>query len=364
MGASSASWVGPASGRNDDGRQKPAIVKNGHQRDDRAMTATHHRVATVVVDGMAALEPSVASEFFDRGDDEFGVPWYRHTFCTERPGRVKIRGGFDLHIDRGLDALSRADTIVIPGWSPVRQGVAVSTELAEALRKAHDRGARLVSFCTGAFALAGAGLLDGRVATTHWEVAGDLARMFPNVKVDPSVLYVDDGDILTSAGSAASIDLALYLVRSDFGADVANRLARDLVVPPHRDGGQAQYIDAPMPICPDTDPLAETLDWVLGHLDEAISVEQLARHATMSTRTFIRRFRAATGTTPHKWITSQRVAAAQALLETTDLSIERIADQCGFGTAASLRNHFHRQVHCSPQAYRHTFATRTPVAFP
>jgi AraC family transcriptional regulator, transcriptional activator FtrA len=331
-------------------------------RDDRAMPASRHRVATVVVDGMSALEPSVASEVFDRGDDDFGVPWYRHTFCTEEPGRVKIRGGFDLFIDRGLDALSRADTIVIPGWAPTRQGVTVSPQLASALRKAHARGARLVSFCTGSFALAAVGLLDGRIATTHWERSDDLARMFPDVKVDPSVLYVDDGDILTSAGSAASIDLALYLVRSDFGADVANRLARDLVVPPHRDGGQAQYIDAPMPCCPDSDPLAETLDWALAHLDEAISVEQLATHATMSPRTFIRRFRSATGTTPHKWITSQRVAAAQALLETTDLPIDRIADQCGFGTAASLRNHFQRQVHCSPQAYRHTFATSGPSA--
>jgi len=319
-------------------------------------SATRHRVVTVIVEGMTALEPSVASELFELDRSDLGVPWYRHTFCTEHPGRVKMRGGLDVFVERGLDALSRADTVVIPGWRPAYEQV--SPELAAALRKAHARGARMVSFCTGAFALAGAGLLDGRVATTHWERADDLARMYPEVKVDPSVLYVDDGDILTSAGSAASIDLALYLVRSDFGADVANRLARDLVVPPHRDGGQAQYIDAPMPCCPETDPLAETLDWALAHLGEPISVDQLADHAAMSTRTFIRRFRSATGTTPHKWITNRRVTAAQALLETTDLSIDRIADECGFGTAASLRSHFQRQVHCSPQAYRQTFAAR------
>jgi AraC family transcriptional activator FtrA len=358
MGPFSARTPDPTSGTNDEERQDHAIVRNGYMRDDRAMTPSRrHHVVTVVVDGMTALEPSVSSEIFqlDRSDD-LGVPWYRHTFCTERPGRVKLRGGFDIFVDRGLDAIARADTVVIPGWRAPRDEI--GPELATALRKAHHRGARLVTFCTGAFALAAAGLLDGRVATTHWERSADLARSFPAVKVDPAVLYVDDGDILTSAGSAASIDLALYIVRSDYGADIANKLARDLVVPPHRDGGQAQYIDAPMPPCADTDPLASTLDWALAHLDLALSVEQLAHHATMSTRTFIRRFRQSTGTTPHKWLTRQRVAAAQALLETTDLSIERIADQCGFGTGASLRSHFQRQVHCSPQAYRQTFAGR------
>ena len=313
-------------------------------------------MATVVVDGMTPLEPSVAAEVFayDRSDD-LGVRWYQHRFCTERPGRVHLRDGFDVHIDHDLRSLSWADTIIIPGWPPIAEPV--SDALAAALRRAHARGARLVSFCTGAFGLAGAGVLDGRRATTHWNRTQDLMRMHPSVDVDPAVLYVDGGDVLTSAGSAASIDLSLYVVRCDFGADVANSVARDMVVPPHRDGGQAQYIDAPMAACAETDPLAATLDWAVEHLDEPLAIEQLAEHAAMSVRTFIRRFRAATGTTPHRWLTQRRVAAAQALLETSDLSVERVAEHCGFGTAASLRMHFQRQLHLSPQAYRQRFAT-------
>jgi len=321
-----------------------------------ARTTRRHRVVSVIVDGMTPFEPSVSSEVFDIDrSDELGIPWYQHRFVTPRPGRVRLRGGFDLHVDHDLSALARADTIVIPGWCG--STVPIDDELAEPLRRAHARGARLVSFCTGAFALAGAGLLDGRRATTHWERAAALAEGFPAVDVDPSVLYVEDGSIFTSAGSAASIDLALHLVRRDFGAEVANYLARDLVVPPHRDGGQAQFIDAPIPACADTDPLASTIDWALAHLDEDLPIERLAAQATMSVRTFIRRFRQATGTTPHRWLIHQRVAAAQRLLETTDLPVERVAEASGFGTAASLRAHFQRQVHCSPQAYRNTFTT-------
>jgi AraC family transcriptional activator FtrA len=318
-------------------------------------TARRHRVASVIVEGMTPFEPSVASEVFDIDrSDELGVGWYQHRFVTEHPGRVRLRGGFDAHVDHDLSWLARADTIVIPGWCG--SATPVDDALAGALRRAHRRGARLVSFCTGAFALAGAGLLDGRRATTHWERAPALAERFPAVDVDPSVLYVEDDRIFTSAGSAASIDLALHLVRRDFGADVANHVARDMVVPPHRDGGQAQFIDAPVPTYADTDPLASTIDWALAHLDEDLPVERLAAQATMSVRTFIRRFRQATGTTPLRWLIHQRVSAAQRLLETTDLPVERIATECGFGTAASLRAHFQRQVHCSPQAYRNTFA--------
>jgi len=357
MGPSSAESPPPTSGRDDHDRQDHAIVTNSHLRDDRAMASPRrHRVASVIVEGMTPFEPSVSSEVFevDRSD-ELGIAWYQHRFVTERPGRVRFRGGFDVHVDHDLAWLSRADTIVIPGWCG--SAAPIDDALADALRRAHRRGARLVSFCTGAFALAGTGLLDGRRATTHWERAGDLARAFPDVDVDPSVLYVEDGNIFTSAGSAASIDLALHLVRRDFGAAVANHVARDLVVPPHRDGGQAQYIDAPVPAYADTDPLAATIDWALAHLAEDLPVERLAAQATMSVRTFIRRFRLATGTTPHRWLIHQRVAAAQRLLETTNLPVERIAHDCGFGTAASLRAHFQRQVHCSPQAYRNTFAT-------
>ena len=319
-----------------------------------------HRIATLIVEGMTPFEPSVSAEVFDYDrSDELGVHWYEHRFVTPDPGRVRLRGSLDLWVEHDLSWLRKADTIVIPGWHPVAGQQATATiddRLADELRRAHHRGARLVSFCTGAFALAAAGLLDGGRATTHWERAPELADRYPEVDVDPSVLYVEQGTILTSAGSAASIDLALHLVRTDFGAEVANAVARDMVVPPHRDGGQAQYIDTPMPSHADTDPLARTIDWALAHLDEDLSIERLAEHATMSVRTFIRRFRQATGTTPLQWLIRQRVAAAQRLLETTDLPVERIAQECGFGTAASLRSHFQRQVRCSPQAYRATFA--------
>ena len=311
-------------------------------------------MVSVLVDGMNWFEPSVASEFFgiDRSQD-LGIPWYRHTFCTERPGRVDLHGGPPVLVDDGLDALRRADTVVIPGWSTSRDRP--SPALVDALRRAHARGARIVSFCTGAFVLAEAGLLDDRSATTHWAITDLFAERFPQVRVDPSVLYVDNGDVITSAGSAASIDLALHLIRHDHGAEVANLVARDMVVPPHRDGGQAQFIEQPVARCPETDAIAEVLDWALAHLDQPLDVETLAATAVMSPRTFARRFRAATGTTPQRWVTQQRVAAAQRLLESTELSVDAIAADCGFGTAASLRLHFHRQVGTSPQAYRRAF---------
>jgi AraC family transcriptional regulator, transcriptional activator FtrA len=323
-----------------------------------------HRVVSVLVDGMNWFEPSVASEFFgiDRSQD-LGVPWYRHTFCTEHPGRVDMFGGLPVLVDDGLDALRRADTVVIPGWSTARDRP--SPALVDALRRAHARGARIVSFCTGAFVLAHAGLLDDRSATTHWARTDLFAERFPDVRVDPSVLYVDNGDVITSAGSAASIDLALHLIRHDHGAEIANLVARDMVVPPHRDGGQAQFIEQPVARCPETDAIAEVLDWALAHLDQPLDVDTLAATATMSPRTFARRFRAATGTTPQRWVTQQRVAAAQRLLESTDLSVDAIAADCGFGTTASLRLHFQRQLGTSPQAYRRTFgavAASLPVS--
>lgn len=323
-----------------------------------AVSRSRHRVATVIVDDMTSLEPAISAEFFaaDRGPD-FGIAWYDHTFCTERPGRVRVRDGLDVFVDDDFTALRRADTIVIPGWSRVRD--LPSDALVAELRAAHDRGARLVTFCTGAFVLAAAGLLDGRRATTHWGHAEEFARRYPRVEFDPAVLYVHDDRILTAAGSASCIDLGLYVIRQDHGAEIANRVARDLVVPPHRDGGQAQYISTPMPCCSDEDPLADTLAWALEHLDEPLTLDRLAARAMMSSRTFSRRFAAATGTTPHRWIVHQRVAAAQALLETTDLPVEIVAERCGFGSAASLRAQFQQTVRSSPQAYRRAFA-RTP----
>ena len=213
--------------------------------------------------------------------------------------------------------------------------------------------------CSGAFVLAAAGLLDGRRATTHWMFADDLAERYPEVKVDPDVLYVDEGDVLTSAGTAAGIDLCLHVVRMDFGAEIANAVARRMVVPPHRDGGQAQFVDEPVPDGLGADLFGDTLTYMQEHLDEALPVDDLAARAAMSPRTFARRFRAATGTTPHKWLVRQRVLLAQRLLETTDLPVDRVAERCGFGSAAGLRDHFTRQVRTSPLAYRRTFRERT-----
>jgi transcriptional regulator GlxA family with amidase domain len=249
-----------------------------------------------------------------------------------------------------LAALRRADTIVVPACSDDPPPA-----LLDALRRAHRRGARILSLCTGAFTLAAAGLLDGRRATTHWAHADELAARYPAVQVDPSVLYVDDGDILTSAGTAAGVDLCLHVIRLDYGAEVANAVARRMVVPPHRDGGQAQFVDTPVPEQSGSEPFADTLEWLQHHLDDVITVEDLARRAAVSPRTFARRFRATTGTTPHQWMVRQRVLLAQRLLETTDAPIEAVAQLSGFGSATNLRQHFQRQVRTSPLAYRRTF---------
>ena len=319
-----------------------------------------HHVVSILVDGMSAFEPSVSVEFFgiDRSED-VGVPWYTHTFCTETPGMLSVLGGLSVLVTEGFEALDDADTVIIPGWCGVANRP--SPGLVAALQQVHARGARIASFCTGAFVLAEAGLLDGRQATTHWGRTELFAQRFPEVDVDPSVLYVDNGDVITSAGSAASIDLALYLIRQDHGAQIANLVARDMVVPPHRAGGQAQYIETPMARCDEADALAEVLDWAQAHLNQPLGVDDLAERALMSPRTFARRFRAATGTTPQRWVTAQRVAMAQRLLESTDLSVDAIAADCGFGATASLRMHFSRQVGTSPQAYRHAFSCAPAV---
>src|SRR3954468_9707153 len=261
------------------------------------MAVKRHRVVSVLVDGMSAFEPAVADEFFGYDRSEFlGVPWYRYATCTPGPSPVQI-GGFRVTEDRGLDALRRADPVVVAGWCDTeRYG---GPALAEALRQAHARGARMVSFCTGAFALAEAGLLDGRPATTHWAHADEFRARYPEVRLDPSVLYVDDGDVLTSAGSAASIDLAVHIVQQDYGSAIANRVARNLVVSPHRRGGQAQFIQAPVGPPEECGAgLADALEWASAHLDEDVTVAALAELAAMSPRHFARRFRDATGTTP------------------------------------------------------------------
>jgi AraC family transcriptional regulator, transcriptional activator FtrA len=311
-----------------------------------------HRVVTVIGPKIAMFELSVPCEVFGIDRSELAVEWYRHRVAAAVPGPHVSPEGVVVDTPYGLEQLAEADTVIIPanpfpGPPP--------EELLDSLRNAYDRGARLLSVCTGAFVLAATGILDGKPATTHWMHAEELARQFPKVRVDPKVLYVDAGRVMTSAGTAAGIDLMLHLVRLDHGAEVANAVARRMVVPPHRDGGQAQFVDLPVAGANGHQPLAEVLGWMLEHVGDDLKVEDLARRAGTSPRTFARRFRAETGTTPHQWLLAQRILLAQRLLETTDDPIELVAQRCGFGSAAGLRQHFTRAVSASPQAYRRTF---------
>jgi transcriptional regulator GlxA family with amidase domain len=306
-----------------------------------------HRVVALALPNVVAFDLSVPAQVFGR----YAGP-YAFEACAERPGRVPTTTGFSVHVDRGLGALAEADTVIVPGFDP--PAWELPGAVLAALRSAHARGARVGSICTGAFALAEAGLLDGRRATTHWAYAARLARMYPAVEVDPEVLYVDEGDVVTSAGVAAGIDLCLHLVRRDAGAEAANAIARQIVVAPHRDGGQAQFVDAPLPAA-DERGLAPTRAWALDRLREPLTVAAMARHAGCSERTFARRFRSETGTTPLQWLLRERVLHARRLLEVTDLPVEDIACEAGFGTAASLRTHFRRSTATSPMAYRRTF---------
>lgn len=278
---------------------------------------------------------------------------YEMTLCATEPGPVRTTSGFPLVADRGLDALAEADTIVVPGFDP--QAWPPEDRVLDALQAAHARGARIASICTGAFALGAAGLLDGRRATTHWRYAAQLAQLCPQAHIDPDVLYVDDGDLLTSAGVAAGIDLCLHLIRRDHGVEAANKAARQTVVAPHRSGGQAQFIERAVPPS-DDGSLEATRAYALTRLDEPLTVAQLARHAHTSERTFNRRFRQETGTTPLKWLHAQRVDHARRLLEASDLPVETVAQCCGFGSAAILRQHFRRATATTPTAYRRTFA--------
>jgi transcriptional regulator GlxA family with amidase domain len=290
-------------------------------------------------------------------------PWYEMRLCAGQPGVLHTAAGLRVETAYGLDDVARADTVIVPACArPVQ--LAPPEPLLAALRKAHQRGARLASICSGVYLLAAAGLLDGRQATTHWLYATEFARRWPTVKVDPDVLYVDDGDILTSAGTGAGIDLCLHLVELDHGTAVANAVARRMVVPPHRQGGQAQYVQ-PLPTrTTDGDGLGPVLDWARQHLDHPLTVADLARRAQLGQRTFVRRFAATTGTSPLRWLIAERVRLAQELLETTDEPIERIARQTGFGTAANLRQHFGRATSISPQTYRQVFRHRGETSSP
>jgi AraC family transcriptional activator FtrA len=335
--------------------------KAASSRGSLRATASGRRVVLVAYDGMTVFEFGVACDVF--GGDwsrelDLGVPWYQFAVCAAGSAAVRVEGGYKLEIPHDLSVLRGADTVIVPPVEPA--DLLPPQEVLAGLRQAHAQGARVISLCTGAFVLAAAGLLAGRRVTTHWAECGELARQHPDLLVDPAVLYVDDGDVMTSAGSAASIDLCLHVVRKDYGAEVAARLARQLVVAPYRDGGQAQYIEAPLPLMPGADLFTDTLAWMQEHLDEPQTVSELASRSAMSRRTFARRFEAATGTTPYQWLLRQRLQLAQRLLETSDLPVDSIAQQAGFSTAANLRKHFGRRVRTTPQAYRHTFRARVP----
>lgn len=313
-------------------------------------------VSVLAYDGMSAFETGIVTEVFGLVWSDIDVPWYRLKICTERAEPVSVVGGATLHTPNGLDELARADTVVIPSVEDI--GRKPSPELVAALRRAHKRGARIVSICSGAFALAEAGLLDGRRATTHWRYAEELRRKYPRIDVDANSLYVDGDDVLTSAGCAAGLDLCLHLVRKDFGAGVANAVARRLVVPPHRDGGQAQYIESAISAGPADDRIARSMSWVLENLTTTVSVAVLARRAAMSERTYLRHFARCTGSTPIRWLIAQRVRASLELLESTETPIEEIATTVGFDTAVTYRHHFAKAMSTSPSAYRRTFRTQ------
>jgi transcriptional regulator GlxA family with amidase domain len=316
-----------------------------------------HTIATLVYDAVNPFELAVATEVFGVERPELGVPWYRFLVCSVEPRPIRAAFGLLLSAPHSLDDAAQADTIIVPGARPAL--TPVPQALLDTLRRAYDHGARLVALCTGTFLLAEAGLLDGRRVSTHWAWAAELAARYPRVRVDARALYIDDGQVLTSAGTAAAIDLALHVVRKDFGAEIAARVARRMVVPPHREGGQAQYIETPIALPEECEePFAETVAWMAEHLVDELTVEGMASRAVMSPRTFARRFHATMGTTPHQWLLRQRVMLARRMLETTDEPVESIAARCGFRSAAAMRPHFQRLVQTAPQAYRGAFRRR------
>ncbi|MGJ5755094.1 transcriptional regulator GlxA family with amidase domain [Streptomyces puniciscabiei] len=316
-----------------------------------------HRVVVLALDGLLPFELGIPHRIFGRPKDEQGRHLYEVVTCSVRPpGPVETDADFAVHVPNGPEALAGADTVIVPAsyeLGPVFEEGRLTDELSAALARIRP-GTRLASICTGVYVLAAAGHLDGRPATTHWRDAERFQRMFPKIRVDADVLFIDDGDVLTSAGVAAGIDLCLHMVRRDFGTAVANEVARVTVVPPHRDGGQAQYIHRPVP-----DPQLATTRaaraWALGRLHEPIQLRDMAEREAMSVRTFTRRFREEVGISPGQWLTQQRVERARHLLETTDLSIDQVAHEAGFGTAQSMRQHLQQALGVTPTAYRRTF---------
>ncbi|CAL9426246.1 helix-turn-helix domain-containing protein [Streptomyces sp. enrichment culture] len=310
-------------------------------------------VAVALLDGVNPFELGVVCEVFGTDRTDEGLPAYDFAVASAEGPVLRTEAGFTIRVDHGLERLESADLIAVPAGRSF-DARSFPPELLDALRRGVARGARVASVCSGVFVLAAAGLLDGRRATVHWRHAEELKRQYPHLTVEPDVLYIDEGPVITSAGTAAGIDACLHLVRKEHGSEVANRIARRMVVPPHRDGGQAQYIERPVPRT-GGDTVSDVLVWLQEHLDEEVTVEQLATRALMSPRTFARRFQQETGTTPYRWVLGQRVLLAQRLLEGTDETVDAIAGRTGFGTAAALRHHFVRAVGTTPNAYRRTF---------
>ena len=329
---------------------RPAVPLETPRTRPHAATPT---VAAYLFEGMSAFELGCVTEVFALPRPELDVPWYDFLACAGTAKPLRALGGFGLVAGHGMKEFAAADTLIVTAVPDVRGEV--PAELVAALRTAHARGARIVSICSGAFALAEAGLLDGRRATTHWRYADVFRQRFPRVSLDPDVLYVDEGRVLTGAGSAAGLDLCLHLVRRDHGSAVANAVARRLVLAPHRDGGQAQFIEAAVGTTGRDDGVARSLEWALDNLARPIAVADLARVANVSERSYLRHFARATGTSPLRWLVNQRLAAARALLETGDAPIEQVGTAVGFADAATFRHHFGRVVGTSPSAYRRTF---------
>ena len=320
----------------------------------RPARSRRHTVATVICHGVAPFEMSVPCEVFGIDRSELGVPWYRHLVCAAEDRPIRSSQGFTIDTPNGLEEVLKADTVVVPAWGAAQLDQDPPPALIDALQAAHRRGARILSVCSGAFVLAAAGLLDGRRATTHWMYADELQARYPDVQVDPDVLYVAESNVMTSAGTAAGIDLCLHIVALDHGADAAAAVARRMLMPLFRPGGQAQYVDAQITRA-ESDAMSDLLTWGIEHLAAGVSVDDLARRAAVSSRTLTRRFRTTVGVAPGEWLQRERLRLAQRLLETSNAPIDQVARDAGYDTSAALRAQFSARLHTSPRAYRLTF---------